>query len=149
MHWTDTYIQNGFYDSDTSNCGHLIERVQKEVFNRDVDFVVPKETDSYEHIKEEINKQRDKCEQVDTPQEGDLVLLNNHGEAVHIGIVWFHGRKQYILHAMDRKKSVANTDIEALKRFGMSVEGYYRPICKENNNNNESVNAQSESTVIG
>lgn len=145
MHWSEHYMLHRRYDNDTYNCGHLIEEVQKEVFEREVDFIVPKESDPYDAILSVINNQRDKVVKVEQPQDGDLVLLYLHGKPVHLGIVWFHGKRLYVLHGMSREKSIVNTEINALLRWGMDVEGYYRPIDKEEEQQHDDAGPLSKS----
>lgn len=125
MHWSAQYVGLP-YVPDEHDCAALAERVQREVFGRDVHL--PKErADGLRGLTQQIEALKlDYAERTETPVDGDAVLMVGRGRLDHIGVYCLIGGQPYVLHAMRRVGSVCLHRIRELHELGLTVEGYYR-----------------------
>lgn len=124
-HWHEKYVGRK-YDRETYNCGHLAIQVNKDEFGRDISLVIA--TPDH-HLSDDEQIQSVKniyAYRVETPQEGDGVLLMYAGKASHVGVYCLINNVPHVLHGLDSSKGVCLTKIRKLSLLNMEVEGYYR-----------------------
>jgi hypothetical protein len=128
MHWTERYIGRP-HSKSTYNCASLAIDVQREVFNQIVVLPVESMNYSYRVLSGFIDEYKESVAQkVETPIEGDAVLMFTNSRLNHIGVYTIINDTPYVLHNMQR----AGTCLHKLRDIGtgalanISVEGYYR-----------------------
>lgn len=139
-HWTTKYIGKP-YNERTNNCAHLVIEVENQTFGKQVDIVVPDDTNTFD---EAIETQR--CllaEKINNPEEGDAVLLISKQRPSHIGVYAVINGEPYVLHSLENR-GVCCHKISRLHCLNMEVEGYYR--FKETNESSPFTTSSSTST---
>jgi len=126
MHWSEAYVGK-IYIPNVYDCGHNTEEIQNDVFHRGV-YLPARWDDDLSILTEQINdEQRNYAKQVDSPYEGDVILMKSiSGNINHIGTVFFIGPTEYVIHNVKSIGSVVISKARDLKRFGFIPEGYYR-----------------------
>lgn len=125
MHWTDDFVGKP-YIPDQYDCVHLVVDVQKQVYGKDIEIPVERE----EHVFL-LSKQIDQhletfYEQVEVPQEGDMVLMKCKGRLNHTGVYVVINGVAYVLHNLRSIMSVALHKVRELEKYGVVVDSYYR-----------------------
>ena len=96
-HWSSKYVGLPYEQAD---CAELCVKVQKEVFDRDIDLPVDR-ANGLRGVSRQIDYLKaDFAEPIDCPEEGDAVLMVGRGRLNHIGTICFINGQMWILHAM-------------------------------------------------
>ena len=119
------------YKARTSDCADLVIQVQKELFGREITFPGKRprplkgeqQAELLDHYKSDI------AFRVDSPQDGDCVLMYEVGKPVagHVGVYFFISYTPYLLHIAEwMPNGSCLHKIQDLSGIGLTVEGYYR-----------------------
>jgi hypothetical protein len=126
-HWSDAYIGDP-YIPGTADCARLFCRVSREVFGVEI----PDEAE-VSRAASRIGRagQMDDAvlsfgEPVETPAEGDAVLMICAGRPSHIGAYCWVDGEPGVVHAMENAGMTVRHALRDLPRYGLRVEGYYR-----------------------
>ena len=123
-HWSDEWLGRQ-YELDRFNCADLVLAVQREHFDRCLDIVGAHPTGPLAQACAVEEAGWRPVHRIDTPLDGDVVLLQNRGRLRHIG-VYCALREGMVLHAVKRM-GVIRTAVRDLPQIRMSLEGFYRP----------------------
>lgn len=131
-HWASRYVgipyQPGVFD-----CAALLERVQAEVFGRQV--VVNARTyqdmqGKYAQLRDmqaQIERERARWRRVEQPEEGDAVLIAlGKRPAHHVGVFCLVNDAPHVLHAASNAGAVVLQRLRDLAVRNLNVEGFYR-----------------------
>jgi len=124
MHWSQHYIGNPY--DEANDCAAFAERVQREVFDREVHLP----SERAEGLRGQTAQIR-ACvdchgELTELPADGDAVLLIGRGRLNHIGIYCLINGVPYVLHAMKSAGQVVLHKVRELDRHGLTIEGFYK-----------------------
>lgn len=126
VHWTGRYIGRpyvpGFFD-----CAHLVERVQREHFGRDVRLPQHRISERSRELSTQIAAEQGFfiTPREGAPEEGDCALMVGAGRLNHVGVVVLILGEVWVLHNFIRARQVALHRVRDLDRYGLTVEGYY------------------------
>lgn len=124
MHWSQKYIGQPYSEGD-HDCAGFAVRVQREVFGNPVEL--PGHASGVRAQTQQIdNLQNDYATPVDTPIDGDAVLMKSRGRFSHIGIYTEINATRYVVHAMKNAGGVVLHRIRELEHQGLELGGYYR-----------------------
>ena len=118
------------YDARHMDCADLAMRVQAEVFGRAV--ALPGKRPRPLRDADQAAAIAAYAEQlalpVDTPQDGDAVLMRDSGHAVagHIGTYFFINYTPMVLHTSHTLGASVLHRIQDLAGFGLRIEGYFK-----------------------
>ncbi|WP_313642156.1 peptidoglycan endopeptidase [Stenotrophomonas sp.] len=114
------------YDEGTFDCADLVALVQRELFGRDVRMPSrrPRGAEGQAAIGE---LSRPYARRTDTPQDGDLVLMIEHGQKRpgHAGVFFYLAHEQWVLHANEKTGCSILHRVRDLPDFGLRIEGTY------------------------
>ena len=121
-HWSEGYV--GIPYSDKFDCGHLVQRVLKEKFDKSINFP-SRMTPGYDLHTVLLKKHKDDfaCEITD-PQDGDGVLMRS-GPMWHIGVYFRSNNDSWVLHNSKARGGVVVNRIRDLNNSGLKLLGYY------------------------
>ena len=122
-HWSAQYVGLTY---DQADCAQLCVKVQKEVFNKDINLPTDR-AGGLRGISQQITDlQADFAEPVPLPEEGDAVLMVGRGRLNHVGVCTFINNQLWVLHAMKNVGQTVLHRVPTLEGLGLVVEGYYR-----------------------
>lgn len=132
-HWSDRYVGRR-YAAGVFDCGELARVVQREVFGREIRLPAERDyelaggpLEKFRAMAAQIERGKDDvARRVDTPQEGDGVLLVSRGYRQHIGVHAAIAGERWVLHASDGSGQVQLQRERDLAVRGLSISGYYR-----------------------
>ncbi|WP_312368124.1 peptidoglycan endopeptidase [Stenotrophomonas sp.] len=114
------------YDEATLDCADFVLRVQKEFFLRDVSLPSsrPRGVAGQAAIGE---LSRPFAQRTETPQDGDLVLMIEHGQKRpgHVGVYFWVAHEAWVLHSNERNGCSVMHRVRDLPDFGLRIEGTY------------------------
>lgn len=114
------------YDEATFDCADLVVRVQRELFGRDVALPSrrPRGTAGQAAMGE---LSRPYARRTETPQDGDLVLMIEHGHKRpgHAGVFFFMAHEPWVLHANEKTGCSILHRVRDLPDYGLRIEGTY------------------------
>ena len=119
------------YKVRTSDCADFVIQVQKGLFGREVTFPGkrPRPLRSDEQAEVLARYTEAAAFRVDSPQDGDSVLMYEVGKSVagHVGVYFFVSYTPYLLHNAEwMPNGSCLHKIQELSGIGLTVEGYYR-----------------------
>ncbi len=128
MHWAETYIGipwSATGDGPTSyHCWAFVRHIQKRHFGRDLPGI-PNPEDVLAIARGfRDHPERQRWEHVDSPENGDCVLMRQARYPIHVG-VWLDADNGGVLHC-SQEAGVAFQTLNSLALNGWSVEGFYR-----------------------
>ncbi len=128
VHWAAAYIGRPWAADgeglDSFHCWALVRHVQRERFGRDLP-VIPNPDDLLTIARRfRDHPERRRWDLVDTPEEGDCILMRQARYPVHVG-VWLEVDGGKVLHVV-RDKGVIAQSRESLAAHGWRIEGFYR-----------------------
>ena len=123
-HWAGAYIGEEWVNGQ-NDCWHFFRKVQREHFGREVP-VVDVNALSVLSCAQAIDKHEERSNWVvvQSPKEGDAVLMGKGKHPTHIG-VWTDADGGSVLHSLE-KAGVCRQKLSALKRDGWNTITYYR-----------------------
>jgi len=120
-HWSDPYIDIPHADLD---CAQLVERVLREQFGRDYNFL-RRTSDDLDHRSSLIvTHAADYARRIDQPVDGCGVLMFARGRRAHMGLYCLIDHAPYVLHSDSVFGSSVRTPLTRLMRC-YKVEGFY------------------------
>lgn len=124
-HWSERYLELA-YDAERFDCAHLVEKVLREQFKREL--ALPKEhPTNYRDQAAAIEAHKgDYATRTTEPREGDGVLIVSRGHFDHLGVYCLIQGEPWVLHNSRRFGRVCLTRIRELPAQLLAVEGYYR-----------------------
>lgn len=128
-HWSVQYIGLPWaaygQGPDEFDCWAFVRHVQRIHFGRDLPII---DVDANDRaavcLAFATNQERQRWMRVDTPQEGDCVLVYKGAVADHVGM-WLELDGGKVLHAVPRM-GVVSTSVRALQRLGWNPIEFYR-----------------------
>jgi len=129
MHWAFDYLGlpwiSGHAGPGSFDCWGLVRHVQKNHFNRELPPVVV-DADNVRAVVNEFtgNSERKNWLEVESPVEGDCLLLSQSKEPTHVGI-WLDIDGGGLLHAV-QGVGVVFSSRSNLRLLGYNVLGAYR-----------------------
>lgn len=125
QHWCEQYVGQPYIEGQ-NDCAALAERVQRDVFGRDITLPQHRAA-GVRGWSEQIAAGKDEiAECTDTPEEGDAVLMIGRGRLNHIGIYVRINGVPHVLHAMKDAGQVCLHRLRDLGGLSLSVEGFYK-----------------------
>lgn len=125
MHWSEQYL-GWEYVTGERDCAVLAAEVQRDVFGRDIRL--PRElhdSTPFSASAQFRTELPDIASRVDSPADGDLVLMLVGNRPAHIG-VYCATEPPSVLHALQRFGSAVRHSLSDLPRIGLKIEGFYR-----------------------
>ena len=119
------------YKARASDCADFVIQVQKGLFGREVTFPGkrPRPLRPDEQAEALARYTEAAAFKVDSPQDGDSVLMYEVGKSVagHVGVYFFISYTPYLLHNAEwMPNGSCLHKIQDLSSIGLTVEGYYR-----------------------
>lgn len=124
-HWSQRFVGEP-YVSRENDCAVLAERVQREIFKRDIRLPTERAVRGMGFAEQIDSLKADYACRVTTPIEGDAVIMYCRGRPSHIGIYCEIAGEAWVLHAVRNAGQVMLTRVRELEAYGLAVEGYYR-----------------------
>lgn len=123
-HWSDRYIGLPWIERQFE-CSDLAALVQREVFGRDLHLPTEHGEGPFGRSAA-ISRNRDEfAQRVETPADGDGVLLRVRGHLQHIGVYCLIEGEAWVMHNQ-KNVGVHRTRLRELAQWGYAMEGYYR-----------------------
>lgn len=126
-HWCEQYIGRPYVLGD-ADCARLVCDVRREVFSKPVPGGA--EIERARSALGRVAQMSDGVDAygaaVDTPEEGDAVLMVCRGRPSHIGVFCRVNDEECVLHAMQNAGMVVLHRLRDLPKFRLQIEGYYR-----------------------
>ena len=128
-HFAEHYIglpwQNGAQGPQAFDCWALVRHVQREHYGRDLPIVgVDADDLAAVHEAFAVHPEKARWALVDTPQDGDCVLVRKGNHLDHVGI-YLDVDGGRVLHSI-RGSGVVCTALPVLKRLGWNPVEFYR-----------------------
>jgi cell wall-associated NlpC family hydrolase len=128
LHWASAYVGLPWAADGEGpgsfHCWALVRHVQRERFDRDLP-AIPNPDDLLTIARSfRDHPERRRWNLVETPQEGDCVLMRQARYPVHVG-VWLDVDGGRVLHVV-RDKGVVAQSLMSLAAHGWRIEGFYR-----------------------
>ncbi|HHJ11887.1 MAG TPA: peptidoglycan endopeptidase [Chromatiales bacterium] len=124
-HWSDKYIGEPYIEGE-NDCAALVQRVLYVEFGVLVDMPGERAAGLRGLTRQiEDNKLR-VAEPVESPREGDGVLMMGRGSLDHVGVYCEIAGEGWVLHAMRNARQVCRHRLRDLANLGLDVEGFYR-----------------------
>jgi len=115
------------YDEDRFDCADLVAQVQRELFGRDVRMPSRRPRGARGAAELGSLSQPYATPREGPPQDGDLVLMFDHGERSpgHAGVFFHLAHEGWVLHSNERNGCSVLHRVRDLPGFGLRIEGYY------------------------
>ena len=114
------------YCEETFDCADFVAHAQAILFDRNI--AMPGRRPRGEQGQAELSGlSKQYANRTDSPIDGDLVLMIEHGGKVasHVGIYFVFDHQPWVLHSTERCMGSSLHRIKDLPGFGLRVEGYY------------------------
>ncbi|MCG8275413.1 peptidoglycan endopeptidase [Stenotrophomonas sp. NLF4-10] len=115
------------YDEQTFDCADLVVLVQHALFGRSVQMPGrrPRGAEGQAALGE---LSRAYARRTAAPQDGDLVLMIDHGQKRpgHAGVFFFLAHEGWVLHTNERNCCSVLHRVRDLPDYGLRIEGVYR-----------------------
>lgn len=127
MHWSHQYVGLPYVHGE-ADCARLVCKVRREVFRQPVPdgAEIERAASAYGRAVQAHDGVTNYGTKVETPEEGDMVLMTCRGRPSHIGVFCRIDGEAYVLHAMSKPGQAVLSRIRDLGRILLAVEGYYR-----------------------
>jgi hypothetical protein len=133
MHWTDSFVGRT-YIPEEYDCVHLVVEVQKEIYGKAIEIPVEREANVIKLCRQIDQHLETFYEQVDVPEDGDMVLMKCKGRLNHTGVYVLIDGTPYVLHNLRSIMSVAMHRLRDLEKYAVIVDSYYRVKDRETAN---------------
>lgn len=125
MHWSDKYVGQP-YIPETGDCAALAERVQREVFGKQIGLPTSHATTLRDMTAQILELQDSYAEKIDTPFDGCPALFIGRGRLCHIGVMCWLANEWYALHANQSFGFVTREPLRTLTQIHFKLEGFYK-----------------------
>lgn len=118
---TDPNLLVGIPYREDFHCAHFVERVQREMFGREVRLPGG-------GVRKPADRARDYgLAPTNSPKDGDLVLMFDFGrpKADHVGVYFRLAHEAWVLHLPAKAGGSVLHRVRDLPGFGLRIEGYY------------------------
>lgn len=120
-----TPYQGVAYCQDSMDCADFVAFVQRELFGRAV--VLPNGRPRGARGQLALGElSKSYAARTEQPEEGDLVLMYEHGRAGHAGVYFWIAHEAWVLHSCERIGESILHRVRDLPDFGAPIEGFYR-----------------------
>lgn len=126
-HWSEAYIGREYVLGE-SDCARLVCDVRREVFGLPVppDADPDRAASALGRFHQMSDGVAEYGERVESPAEGDAVLMLCRGRPSHIGAYCVVNGEPSVLHAMQNAGMTVLHKLRDLPRYLLEVEGFYR-----------------------
>lgn len=124
-HWSEQYIGEPYVEG-ANDCAALAARVAREQFGRVVALPEERAAGIFGQSAQIKAGAAALVDPVESPDDGDLVLMVAAGRISHVGVFCRIDNVAYVLHAMRNAGAVVLHRLFALKYQGLEIEGFYR-----------------------
>jgi len=126
-HWTAGYIGLPYVPM-AFDCAHLVERVQREVFGRDVRLPGARPGDNRSAQMQQMLQEHAPhlVDRIEAPEEGAAALMVGAGRLNHVGVCTQLAGEWWVLHNFIRARQVVLHRLRELGRWGLVLEGVYQ-----------------------
>lgn len=124
MHPAELYVGLA-YDEATFDCADLVVLVQRALFGRVVQLPNGRPRGARGQLAIGTLSQAFAA-RTDTPADGDLVLMLEHGRPAHVGTYFRLAHEGWVLHTCARSTCSVLHRVRDLAAWGAPIEGYYR-----------------------
>lgn len=146
MHWSDEYVGRE-YIPEEFDCVHLVVEVQNKIYGKQIEVQVEREQNVFKLCRQIDQHLETFYEQVEQPEEGDMVLMKCRGRLNHTGVYVVIDGVPYVLHNLRSIMSVALHKLRDLEKYGVYVDSYYRVKNRENGDSvQNAINTKSTET---
>lgn len=127
MSWTDGYIGLQYVE-DVFDCVHLVERVVKEVFHKDIQLPSERSSTPFGRSHQVDTHKDDLVVLVDEKDavDGDLIIMKCNRRLNHCGVFFKDKGMKCVLHNLKNAGGVTAHKLRDLSRINIEVEGFYR-----------------------
>ena len=113
------------YSEAEFDCADLVMLVQRELFGRDIAMPQARPRGARGQLAlGQLSRQY--AQRVERPQDGDLVLMLEHGRPAHAGVYFHLAHEGWVLHTNERTTESVLHRARELPAWGAPIEGYYR-----------------------
>ena len=124
-HWAEEFVGRKYIPGEY-DCATLAQEVLRTRFG--VDLPLPASKPAVHHQVAQLDALRDELAvEINTPKEGDLVLMKCGGRLSHCGVFVVIGEVAHVLHAMRNAGQVVLHKLRELPRHNCQVASYHRP----------------------
>lgn len=124
MHWSCKFLSIPYAQL---NCAEFVEYVLKKQFGITFYFpqnrgsVFSQSADLKKYIKRYVHP-----EKTDSPEEGDLVVMNGVRKMCHVGILVKIKNDFFVLHTQKNLGCACLHKLKEIKNYGLNLEGIYK-----------------------
>lgn len=112
------------YDEHEMDCADFVVLVQRELFGREIHLPNGRPRGVRGQLAlGELSKAY--ATRTDTPQDGDLVVMFDHGRAGHVGVYFWLAHEAWVLHSNERTGCSVLHLARELPDWGARIEGFY------------------------
>ena len=112
------------YDEDEMDCADVVVLVQRELFGREVHLPNGRPRGRRGQLElGELSKAY--ATRTETPRDGDLVVMFEHGVPGHVGVYFWLAHDAWVLHSTERIGCSELHLARELPNWGARIEGYY------------------------
>lgn len=113
------------YCEQTMDCADFVVLVQRELFGREVRLPNGRPRGARGQLAlGELSKPYGVP--TDTPADGDLVLMLEHGRPAHVGLYFWLAHEAHVLHSCERIGESVIHRARDLPAFGAPISGYFK-----------------------
>jgi hypothetical protein len=124
-HWSDQFLGEPYVKGE-NDCASVAVRAVRAAIGREI-HIPTERAGGWRGYSEQILAAKDGLAlPVETPADGDGVLMVGRARLNHIGVMCLIGGERWVLHAMEAAGEVVRHRERDLAKFGLSIEGYYR-----------------------
>jgi hypothetical protein len=125
-HWSDKYVGRKYVTQDY-DCSCLAAEVSEIEFGKIVDLPITRGINAIGQHRVLVQNKERLTEKVETPEDGDIVLMIGGGRLNHLGVYYKdNDGNAWVLHNCENAKQVVRTRLRSLSVYGFKLEGFYR-----------------------
>lgn len=115
------------YDAASFDCADLVALVQRELFGREVAMPSRRPRGAQGSAELGSMSRQYASPREGPPQDGDLVLMFDHGERSpgHAGVFFYLAHEGWVLHSNESNGCSVLHRVRDLPGFGLRIEGIY------------------------
>jgi len=108
------------------DCIDLVLEVLKDEYSIDTCLVPNHGTYTISQQRQIRNRLSDYSKDIDTPEDGCLVVMKQGQRLRHLGIYYTKGKKGYIIHNSSIAKAVVQTTANRIEDHGFTIDRYLK-----------------------